>query len=71
MSVGAQVLGFKMGGSASYHGKVVEGAVLGFGRPVTLADIPASIQLVKRASYLWVGLVFILVLAIGLLCQIL
>jgi adenosylcobinamide-phosphate synthase len=67
MSVGAQVLGFSLGGSASYHGKMVEGTVLGSGRQVTLADIPASIQLVKQASYLWV----IVVLAIGILCQVL
>lgn len=65
MSVGAQVLGFSIGGSASYHGKVVKGTVLGVGRTVTLFDIPASIQLVKRASYLWVTAV----LTIGLLCQ--
>jgi adenosylcobinamide-phosphate synthase len=67
MSVGAQVLGFSLGGSASYHGKIVEGTVLGSGRQVTLTDIPASIQLVKHASYLWV----IVVLAIGILCQVL
>jgi adenosylcobinamide-phosphate synthase len=67
MSVGAQVLGFSMGGNASYHGKIVEGALLGNGKSVTLAGIPASIQLVKHASGLWVISVF----AVGLLCQIL
>lgn len=65
MSVGAQVLGFSIGGSASYHGKVIEGSVLGAGRTVILADIPTSIRLVEHASWWWV----LSVLAMGLLWQ--
>jgi len=66
MSVGAQVLGFSIGGSASYHGKIMEGPVLGTGRAVTLGDIPTSIRLVEHASGWWV----LSVLAMGILWQI-
>jgi adenosylcobinamide-phosphate synthase len=63
ISGAAQVLHFRLGGSASYHGKVVTGSPLGIGRVVQISDIAASIQLVKRASGLWI----LLVLIVGLL----
>ena len=66
MSVGAQVLNFSVGGSASYHGEIVVGPPLSLGRKVQVSDIPASIRLVKHASWLWVILVFV----VGLSCQI-
>ncbi|MEP2651907.1 MAG: adenosylcobinamide-phosphate synthase CbiB [Paraglaciecola sp.] len=67
MSVGAQVLNFKIGGDATYHGKPVIGVTLGAKRQVILSDIPASIKLVKQASALWL----LCILILGILCQIL
>jgi adenosylcobinamide-phosphate synthase len=66
MSVGAQVLNIRIGGSANYHGKVVVGSPLGLGKKVQMPDIAASIRLVKYASGWWVVLVF----SLGLICQI-
>lgn len=69
MSVGAQVLRFSIGGSASYHGEVVAGPLLGLSmsRKVQVSDIHASIRLVKHAGWIWTLSIF----TVGLLCQVL
>ena len=55
MAAGAGCLGFTLGGKAVYHGKQVEGTVLGSGRQPTIEDIERSINLVSRGTWYWVG----------------
>jgi len=41
-----------LGGSALYHGKVINLPILGKGEPITIKDIPRSIVVVQRAVLL-------------------
>lgn len=59
MAAGATVMEKKLGGSALYHGNVIHSATLGSGKDVTIDDIPASLTLVSRASWILVASVFI------------
>ena len=52
MAAGATVMNIKLGGSASYHGKLVESVTLGCGNKIEIEDIPNSVLLVKRAAIL-------------------
>lgn len=60
MAAGAAVLGFCLGGSAYYHGKLINSPPLGCGRPVAIDDIPRSLSLVRVSAALFCLLVFIL-----------
>lgn len=55
---GATVMHKTLGGSAFYHGKVINSVVLGVGNKVTSKDIPTSLTLVSRASLLLLVAVF-------------
>ncbi|TYK65974.1 cobalamin biosynthesis protein CobD/CbiB [Colwellia echini] len=57
MAAGATVMARTLGGSALYHGKVINSVVLGYGREVTLEDIPRSLTVVSRASAILVAVV--------------
>ncbi|WP_231295692.1 adenosylcobinamide-phosphate synthase CbiB [Colwellia sp. PAMC 21821] len=59
MAAGATVLGIKLGGSALYHGKVINSVTLGSGQEVTADDIPKSLRIVSRASLLFLAAVLI------------
>lgn len=63
MAAGATVMDKKLGGSALYHGNVIHSASLGSGKDVTIDDIPTSLTLVSRASWILVIMVFIFQLA--------
>jgi len=52
MAAGATVMNIKLGGNASYHGKLVESVTLGCGNNIEIEDIPNSVLLVKRAAIL-------------------
>jgi len=59
MATGATVMNIKLGGSASYHGKLIESTTLGCGNCITIEDIPNSVLLVKRAAKLLTIFVFL------------
>lgn len=59
MATGAGALGLTIGGAAQYHGKEVIRPVLGTGNKPTALSIQASIQLVQRSLWVWLGLIFI------------
>tara|TARA_R100001377_G_scaffold57503_1_gene34308 strand:+ start:1161 stop:2234 length:1074 start_codon:yes stop_codon:yes gene_type:complete len=67
MAAGATVMNKHLGGSALYHGKVVNSVILGCGDSVTTKDILKSLQVVTRASLLLLVLIFIVQLAIYLI----
>ncbi|MBL0711682.1 MAG: cobalamin biosynthesis protein [Colwellia sp.] len=54
MAAGATVMQRTLGGSALYHGKVINLPILGKGEPITIKDIPRSIMVVQRAVLLFV-----------------
>ena len=58
MAAGATVMRRKLGGSAQYHGKVIHSVTLGAGTDVSSEDIPTSLTLVSRASFLLLVAVF-------------
>ncbi len=49
MAAGATVLGIRLGGSASYHGKTIQSVTLGKGAQVSSKDIEPSLTLVSNA----------------------
>lgn len=59
MSTGAGALGLTLGGAAQYHGQQVIRPVLGQGHKPNALSIKASIQLVQRSLWLWLGLIFL------------
>ena len=59
MAAGATSMKIKLGGPAVYHGELVLSPALGDGRWVSYEDIPRSLLWVQRASFLFVGVVFL------------
>jgi adenosylcobinamide-phosphate synthase len=59
MASGATVLNVRLGGNATYFGKTIESPQLGEGEPIQVKHIKSSLTLVKRATLLWLLLVFI------------
>ena len=55
MAAGATVLGIKLGGSASYHGKTITSVTLGAGQPVNTKDVEPSLTLVGNALIIFVA----------------
>jgi adenosylcobinamide-phosphate synthase len=63
----AGALGLSLGGSRSYHGKVIDGAWLGEGRrEANAAGIRAALELYGRADGLLIAIVFVLAALIAL-----
>jgi adenosylcobinamide-phosphate synthase len=63
----AGALGLALGGPRSYHGKEVEGALMGDGRrETTPEDIRSALELYSRADGLLIAIVFLLAAAIAL-----
>jgi adenosylcobinamide-phosphate synthase len=60
MATGATVLNIKLGGCASYHGKQLKSVELGCGEPISTAAIAPSLQLVKTAAWLFIGVMFVI-----------
>jgi len=58
MAAGAGALRVKLGGAASYHGKLEQRPELGCGSAAMPADIPRAVALVRRVLWLWVALIF-------------
>ncbi len=52
MAAGATMMNIKLGGNASYHGKLIKSVTLGCGNNINIEDIPKSVLLVKRAAIL-------------------
>ena len=52
MAAGATVMNIKLGGNASYHGKLIKSVTLGCGNNINIEDILKSVLLVKRAAIL-------------------
>ncbi|AWB65196.1 cobalamin biosynthesis protein CobD [Saccharobesus litoralis] len=59
MAAGATALGYKLGGTAFYHGKQHNSPTLGQGKAIDIAAIPRSVNLVKRATSLLILFTFI------------
>jgi adenosylcobinamide-phosphate synthase len=59
MAAGATAMGVSLGGSASYHGKIITSVTLGEGRRVTIDDIPRSVEVVKNAALILCLAVFV------------
>lgn len=55
MAAGAGALGVRLGGAATYHGRVEERPDLGAGAPPRGADIGRAVGLVRRALLLWLA----------------
>ena len=53
MAAGAGALGIRLGGPASYHGRLTHRPALGYGRPAEAGDIGRAISLVRRTLALW------------------
>ena len=64
MAAGATTLNIKLGGRSIYEGKKVLSPLLGQGACVTVADIPSSLKLVRRASALFIIAILIIGLSI-------
>ena len=60
MAAGATTLNIKLGGRSIYEGKKVLSPLLGQGACVTVADIPRSLKLVRRASALFIIAILII-----------
>ena len=60
MAAGATVMKRALGGQANYHGAMVSSVLLGQGKSVNVADIPASIKVVRRAALILLFLVLIM-----------
>lgn len=56
MSSGAGALALRLGGPASYHGKLEDCPVIGCGAPPLANDIMQTTKLVHRGIYLWAGI---------------
>lgn len=59
MSTGAGALGLTIGGAAQYHGQQVIRPLLGQGAKPNALSIKASVQLVQRSLWLWLGIIFV------------
>ncbi|WP_413698995.1 cobalamin biosynthesis protein [Psychromonas sp. KJ10-10] len=59
MASGATVLNVSLGGKSIYFGKTVCSPQLGEGEPAQIKHIKSSLSLVKKATLLWVFIVFI------------
>lgn len=59
MAAGATSMNIKLGGPAVYHGELVLSPVLGRGNWVSCDDIPRSLLWVRRATFLFIGVVFL------------
>lgn len=59
MSTGAGALGLTIGGVAQYHGQQVIRPLLGQGAKPNALSIKASVQLVQRSLWLWLGIIFV------------
>lgn len=59
MASGATVLNVCLGGKAIYFGKTLESPLLGEGKTVKSKHIKNSLELVKKAVFLWLMVVFI------------
>lgn len=57
MAAGAGALGVALGGPARYHGEWEARPPLGEGKAPTAADVLASLRLVRRTLWLWLGTV--------------
>ncbi|TWG86481.1 adenosylcobinamide-phosphate synthase [Cupriavidus gilardii J11] len=55
MAAGAGALGVSLGGPARYHGAWETRPALGEGKAPTAADVLASLRLVRRTLWLWLG----------------
>lgn len=60
MATGAGALDLRLGGVATYDGRVVVNPMLGHGLPAQIADIARAIALVRRGEYLWIVAAFLL-----------
>jgi len=59
MATGAGALGLSLGGAAQYHGQQVVRPLLGQGSTPNALSINASVRLVQRSLWLWLGLIFL------------
>lgn len=59
MSAGAGALGLTLGGTAQYHGQLVNRPLLGAGKQPDALSIKQSIQLVQRSLGLWLVVIFV------------
>lgn len=59
MATGAGALGLTIGGAAQYHGQQVIRPLLGQGAKPNALSIKASVQLVQRSLWLWLGIIFV------------
>jgi adenosylcobinamide-phosphate synthase len=57
MAAGAGALGLALGGLARYDGKWQSRPVLGEGLVPSAEDIGRAVQLVRRALWLWLGVI--------------
>ncbi|WP_444995162.1 adenosylcobinamide-phosphate synthase CbiB [Aliikangiella sp. IMCC44359] len=64
MSAGASSLKIMLGGRACYHGEVINSASLGEGREPTVNDIKRAINLVTKASLLFIAILFVVGIAL-------
>ena len=55
MAAGAGALRLRLGGPAFYHGRLRARPNLGEGEPAETRDIPRALALVRRALWLWLG----------------
>lgn len=58
MASGATALYIELGGTSVYFGNKSQSVILGEGNKVTTSDIPASTELVAKASYIFIAFVF-------------
>lgn len=65
MAAGAGALRVRLGGAASYGGRLEPRPVLGCGRDATRADIERAVQLVLRTLYLWTFAICVVALAVS------
>lgn len=59
MASGAGAMGLTLGGLAQYHGQQVARPLLGRGTKPNALSIKASVQLVQRSLWLWLGVIFV------------
>lgn len=60
MASGAGALRISLGGSARYHGELLERSVLGAGRAPVVGDLTRSINLVNYQLAVWLGIALLL-----------
>ncbi len=63
MVSGAGALGIRLGGPARYHGELRDKPWFGHGSPPAAGDIHRAMKLVRRVTWLWVGLALLVAAA--------